>query len=258
MLDSDTLQVVARTGSDATDGRRPSDKRTDRTVDQQRRKLLTERRDQERESYLAKKLAGWCTRCPASVEREATHGQYCAEHSAEVAAIQSRNVGATRAARRARGECARGCLRKSKTWECRFCQALRGRLPASAQPKVRPDQTVDPVQGDDTRKEVDGYERERYHGKARRGAPSREQTDASDLLMAESSFARARSALTILARERPTMPQQQYKQEYAKAIALIALCKRTLEEVCDRARIDCDAIDARMDRKKMLRDAGPR
>ena len=248
MLGSPDASITVETVGDKPDAKRAAD----RTVDQLRR----ERREAEREAYLAKKLALCCTRCPAEPRSPATHGQYCEAHALEVHAIQRRSKRDVRRERRARGECALGCGRKSRTWECRFCQAIRGRLPSSSVPKATADQTVDPVQGVAARVEVDGYARERYHGKARRGAPSKEQADATDLLMAQASFSRAMQALALLAKERPTLPAQIYRQEREKALAQLGLCVRAIEEVLDRARFDTQAQVRELDRKRMLRDAG--
>lgn len=201
--------------------------RTDQTVDQ----LRADRRAHDRAVYLARKVASLCTRCGDPV----SDGQFCRPCGKAIRKLRNQHAGVLRARRRRKGQCAR-CGRKSKRYECFGCLLKLGRLPRSVIPSTT-DQTVDPVQGNDTRAEVDGYERQRYHGRARRGAPSRDQADSTDLLMARSSFARAEAALGFLRGSASEGMSTIDRSEARKAaMAHLDLCSRTLNEILARNR----------------------
>lgn len=209
MLDGSTLAAVVSDGGAQKGG--------DRGVD----------RNAERRAEYADRLArGSCTRCD---RRPALDGDnYCRPCGRRVRRTQRIAAKRRRQVRRRRREC-RDCGRKSKTTRCLACSIRQGRSGG--------DRGVDrqTIQGHDTRPETDGYQRRRFHGKARRGPPTKTDRDSLELRMAMQSLSRAAAGCTAVGVAQDLSTQDREAADLAW-LDQVALVSRIADELLDRNR----------------------
>jgi hypothetical protein len=229
MLSGSTVVAVAGDSDrDEREGQRP---RSNPTVAQRVEQLREERNAHEREVYEQRKLAGLCTRCGVPALED---GQLCAAHRDYERNRTQATITAMRKARRAAGCCIR-CGRKSKRAECVACLVRAGRLPRSAIPRSNPTVTQSRV---DVVVEADGYERRRFVGQGRKGAPSKatlDRMDFKDVAKAVAKFVEQVNGGYKLVDEGKLLPGD------ADAIAVaaldqLALASRFIDDILDRHR----------------------
>ena len=228
MLSGSTVVAVAG-DSDDNEARKDSKRaaaNTKQTLDQ----LREDRRAHEREVYEQRKLAGLCTRCGvAAVDGQ----QLCQPHLDYQRDVTSTWIAKRAAARRKAGCCIR-CGRKSKRAECVSCLLKVGRLPRSAAPS-NTKQTLDQSRVDVV-VEADGYERRRYVGQGRKGAPSKATLDRMDFKDVARAVEQVRIGYAVI--DDGKLGEAEADAMALAALDQLALASRFIDDILDRHRYD--------------------
>lgn len=219
MLTSDTVDAVG-------DEKPAPDRTLSRT--EKLRALRDARSAARRAVYAERKDAGLCTRCG---KVHVVDDQLCKRCSRKVTRARNASMRGLYKMRRKKKQCTR-CGRKSPDRvECLVCLARRGELPIESRPP--PDRTLNQTRTDRV-VEADGYERKRFVGQARRGAPSRETEDRWDLQSAKTSIERAFEGYAVAGDMENGLSDADRTEARKAARGHLALAVRFGEEILER------------------------
>lgn len=206
-----------------------------------RRQRLLTRRERDRAEYERRKAAEECTKCCASVK--GTDDQLCPSCRGTKKTADASSIQRQRTARRKKKQCAR-CGRPSPDrYECEECARAAGRLPLQRAPgSVGP--AVGPVSHGAIHAArraaataVDSDGRTRYHGRGKRGHPSRADVDAFDVRIMRTELDRAEVALAAYHdAANQDGPRIQRDEPLHEALGHLDLVSRQIEEFEERAR----------------------
>lgn len=183
-----------------------------------------DRADARAALYEQRKAEGTCTRCGARPASE--DANLCPKCRRRIARIKRVSDKRRRTARAAKQQCV-DCGRRSDTYRCTACSIRQGRLRGTS------GADRGEVQGDGIRREVDGYDRRRFHGRSRRGAPTKTATDAFDLKIAMASLVRAQAGCTAIG-ARTDLPAGDRDAAEMAWLDQLAMASRSIEEVLER------------------------
>jgi hypothetical protein len=202
--------------------------------------------------YEERKLAGLCTTCgkPAAPDR-----QQCADHLESARESNSKYMTRLRQERRARGECASGCGRKSTTYRCFVCAVRAGEVPAFSPAESGVDSGVDSgrtsavdtaraihietVTRDST--DADGRTRHRFRGSGKRGGANQTAfvVDGQDLRYAKAALEKAIAGMVAAeapdVKAKPRIQRESIRREWQ---AFADLARRHLDELLERGGYD--------------------
>lgn len=213
----------------------PDDAGSKETPAKRRERLREERRANERAVYQARKEAGLCTRCGATLPDDWEHGlcTVCQDYQQTHTKLAVR---ALRLKRRRKKQCVR-CGLPSKRYECLICLSKLGRLPKSAFPSDG-NQTV--KQARIAARLIPWENSPQNAGRLRlrggkRGRMSIEQENRTDLDFMEKDLARARTGEQFAnSAEVQAMPPIQRIEARRAAMDHVALLVRTGIELLKR------------------------
>lgn len=183
------------------------------------------------DSYEARKADGRCTRhgCPDDAADD--NGQ-CPRHRDESRARSRKSIAKLRR-RRARARRCRICGAKSGRFRCLRCRLRKARGLPRKRPGVNTGVNKRAAVATRTRKHADG--RTRYHGRTRRGQPTRAQNDEQDIASAIEAVNGGRAELGRVEALRDTgIGHRELAAARSEALSLIAMGRRFLEAVLVR------------------------
>lgn len=211
-----------------------------------RRARLRTRRERDRAEYERRKANGLCTKCGV----DSPDDQLCPGCSAAKREARAASATRQRAARRKKKQCARCGLPSPERYECTACAIASGREPrrssavGTAVGTARAERpTAIPIshgaihaarRAAATAVDADG--RTRYHGRGKRGHPSRADVDAFDVRIMRTELDRAEVALAryhdAANQDRPRIQRDEPLRE---ALGHLDLVSRQIEEFVERA-----------------------
>lgn len=200
-----------------------------------------DRNARARELRADRQQRGECVRgCGQQAGADSDYCRYCEPKALSASAARMKSL---RAERRVRGECA-FCGKPKSPYRCAECRASDGRPLVGCSPGVNRASparfhtegmrhTVEPKWV----AEADGRRRRRFRGKARRGAPSRLETDEWDLRAMETEISRARAELhAFYSEENQERPRIQRDSAKRSALGHLELLQRFVCELVARTR----------------------
>lgn len=189
------------------------------------------------ERYYERQANQQCTECGVAVGPDR---QLCDRHLAAQNKAASASMARLRAGRRAAGECAEGCGRASKTYRCSVCRPTKAGVNGGVNVRQHARFHTEGVRRPVERQwvtEVDGKRRQRFRGKARRGQPTRLETDEWDLRAIETEISRARADLQrFYSEENQALPRVQREAAKRSALGHLELVQRFADELVERTR----------------------
>lgn len=238
-----------------TESQDPPKRGVNNSVNKREPRLLDERKlksvavDPE-ERYYQRKADHQCTRCGIQLADDYDH-QQCPPHLKE-ARKRSRVAHAERRAdRAAKGKCV-NCNRPANgLYRCRICYIRAGRL--------SPTTSVNKRVNIEERTSIDRDGRSRYHGQAKRGAPSAEviaQQEENDLRSAEELLARYREAMRVWrSPEIQALPRIQRQEAKNAALELLDRAGRFIDGTLDHHKYGTEAQE-RMEKGHAMKRHG--
>lgn len=182
--------------------------------------------------YHERKAEGLCTYpgCPSDAADDNT---LCPTHRDEKRERDRESQNARRAERRAAGLCPRCGDVETSDYMCPACRVRYGR---TARARRGGDSNREGKSRDHLI-EADGYQRQRYYGRAKKGAPSLDEQDEFERRIIRASIERYLKASDFLssaaARE---LPKDERAAMRLEALSQLSLATRAADDVLDRHR----------------------